>query len=125
MLARHQRLTTARFARTFEGGIILRHALLQGRMIRTEGDVLRAAFVAPRKLGPAVVRNRLRRRLGEVFRSVTRDRQAGALAGCDFIFIATPAAKTATPGQLGEAMDQLLRRATRQLHDRQPKENGE
>ena len=122
MLARNQRLTTVQFAQAFAGGTILRHALLQARIVRRHDDisVLRAAFVAPRKMGGAVVRNQLRRRLSEVFRAVTRNRKADALAGCDFIFIATPAARTATPEQLAGAIDQLLRRAARQL-----KENGE
>ena len=121
MLARNQRLTTTQFARTFAGGTILRHALLQARVHRRgdENKTLRAAFVAPRKMGGAVVRNRVRRRLGEAYRAVVSTRSPDTLASCDLIFIATPAVDRATAAQLVEAIDQLLRRAGRKM-----KENG-
>ena len=65
------------------------------------------AFAIGRAVGPAVVRNRLRRRLREVLRS--RDLPVGL-----YLVGLTPAAAGATSGQLADLVDDLLVR----LHDR-------
>jgi ribonuclease P protein component len=118
MLPRSQRLSTAEFALAFQNGRILRHPLLQLRAYRRaqstlSGGILRAAFVAPKKLGKAHVRNRVRRRVSEQFRlSPARAAlmETASLNGFDLIFMASPAVQQATSAQIEEAIAQLLRR---------------
>ena len=143
MLPRAQRLTTTAFAKAFREGRVLRHPLVQMRAHRrhknapksgaatgielqstlsvsssakSSSTVLRAAFVVPKKLGPATFRNHLRRRMSEAYLRVGQADaddvlQIGGLAGCDLIFVATPAASKAGFTELSEAISQLLRRA--------------
>ncbi|MFZ5661806.1 MAG: ribonuclease P protein component [Pseudomonadota bacterium] len=53
----------------------------------------------------AVVRNRLKRRLRELFRH-----RRPALAGGDYVIVARPACRDADAAALGAALDRLLRR---------------
>ena len=120
MLPRSQRLTVSKFAVAFNEGRVVRHPLLQLRVHRRRdgNTTTRAAFVVARKLGTAVLRNRVRRRLRERYRlSATRydARGQGNLAGCDLIFFANPATLEATTAQLDEAVAQLLQRASHQV----------
>jgi ribonuclease P protein component len=68
-------------------------------------DTVRFAVVAGKRVGNAVVRNRVRRRLREIAR------QLPIRAGLDLIFGARPAAATASFPELTAAMVDLLRRA--------------
>src|SRR5688500_16127379 len=116
MLPRSQRLTVSTFAVAFGEGRIVRHPLLNLRVHpRRDGSTaVRAAFVAAKKLGPATLRNRLRRRLRERYRlNPARFDARGRekLAGCDLIFLANAATVTAATAQLDEAIAQLLGRA--------------
>ena len=126
MLPRTQRLSTAQFNKAFEGGQILRHPLFQVRVLpREDGSgVVRAAFVAPKKLGKAAERNRLRRRLRERYRLLierrddqaqreANDREASLPIGCDLIFLISAAAGQALAGELDAALGQLMKRAAR------------
>lgn len=56
-----------------------------------------------RKVGPAVVRNRVRRLLKEMFR-----RLRSSLPDVDFVFIAKPEAAALAAGGLGALVDELL-----------------
>jgi len=87
----------------------------QSTLSRPATGNLRAAFVVPKKLGPATFRNHLRRRMSEAFSHVQKS--AGSeppfrdfLANYDLIFLATPAASNASFAQIGEAFSHLMRR---------------
>ena len=73
----------------------------------------RYGFVVSKRLGKAVARNRLRRRLREGVRPLT------VRPGWDVVLLARPPAATATYQQLREALVDLLTRA-RLLDRREP-----
>jgi len=64
----------------------------------------RVAYAVGRRVGPAVVRNRVRRRL----RAVTLAHRGELRPGGAYLFGATPAAATAPFAELDAAMAQLL-----------------
>ncbi len=68
----------------------------------------RVAFAIGRKVGPAVVRNRIRRRL----RALVRETTAPVLPGAYLVGVA-PGATTSSYGSLGASLDAALRQATR------------
>ena len=70
-------------------------------------DQTRFGFVVSKRIGGAVVRNRVRRRL----REAVRLRLAMVRPGWDVLFIARSPLATADFAQIGAAMEQLLRRA--------------
>ena len=118
MLPRAQRLTSREFETAFADARILRHPLLQLRVFRrNENGIVRAAFVAPKKLGGAVIRNRLRRRVRERYRlhPLRNDENwKRRMQSCDLIFLISPPALLASPETIDEALEQLLRRAQNQ-----------
>ena len=67
----------------------------------------RLGFTVTKKLGSAVVRNRIKRRLREAARLVFRD---GAAAGYDYVAIARPASLTADFSTLLDDMKRALLR---------------
>ena len=127
MLVRGERLNTASFSVAFANGRVLRHPLMQVRVFQSSISLrqskgqtqeralkIRVAFVVPKKMGKAVRRNRLRRRVREQYRLHSlRAELRSTLRGCDLIFVMAPLALTAEPAQLVEALSQLLRRASR------------
>ncbi|MGC5053802.1 ribonuclease P protein component [Micromonospora sp. DT48] len=73
--------------------------------VETESPpVSRAGFVVSKAVGPAVVRNRVRRRL----RHLTRERLADLPAGSTLVVRALPAAAEATYQRLGADLDAAL-----------------
>jgi ribonuclease P protein component len=73
----------------------------------TDLDVTRCGFVTSKRLGSAVRRNRVRRRLREIVRPLLPRIPAGR----DLVLVARPAAAHADMPALREAVLQLLTRA--------------
>jgi ribonuclease P protein component len=70
-------------------------------------EVTRCGFVVSRKVGKAVERNRIRRRI----REAVRLRYCCIRPGWDFVFIARPPIGRATFAEIGRAVEALLRQA--------------
>lgn len=85
------------------------HPLLIALIAHTpdgRGPSGRVAFIAGKKLGGAVMRNRCKRVLRETAR-----RAGGPWAGHDVLLIARPGTATASPQDLDRAIDSVLTRA--------------
>lgn len=90
------------------------HALVRIRWLANNEPSRRAGFVVSKKVGNAVVRNRVRRRLREALRAILAE-----YATCpkslpeafDVIIIAKPAAATANYWQLKAALEHTLVRS--------------
>lgn len=82
--------------------LIIRHAPRAAR------QGARFGFTVSRRVGNAVVRNRVKRWLREATR-----REAGSLQGIDVVFIARPSAATAGYHALREQVARALRRLER------------
>jgi ribonuclease P protein component len=67
----------------------------------------RSGFVVGRRIGNAVARNRVKRRLREAVRA----RYAGLASGFDLVWIARPPIATAEFAAIGAGVDEVLRRA--------------
>ena len=93
------------FARLAEGGVVRRHPLLVGRFVRTDLDQTRFGFATGKRLGGAVVRNRVRRRIREVLRVMAPSFQPG----WDVLIIARPAIVEADQDALVGAIRRVLR----------------
>jgi ribonuclease P protein component len=120
MLPRAERLDRSAFARAFENGRVWRHPLLTIRAYRRDGSdaiaapiarvpVARAAFAVPRKVGKATQRNRMRRRVREVYR-LSQWRQEARLVRFDLVFMIGHAAATASDVAIKTALDEQLGR---------------
>ena len=94
------------FAALQERGTIRSHPLLAARVLRTELETTRFGLATGRKLGSAVVRNRVRRRLREAIRAMAPSFQPG----WDVLVIARPAIVEADHATLVEALRRLLAR---------------
>lgn len=70
-------------------------------------DPARVGFIVGKRVGGAVVRNRVRRRLREIMRRKLRSIQPG----WDLVIIARPPAAAALSAELARDLDALLRRA--------------
>ncbi|WP_432049623.1 ribonuclease P protein component [Verrucosispora sp. NA02020] len=82
----------------------------------SSAPVSRAGFVVSKAVGPAVVRNRVRRRL----RHLTRERLAALPAGSTLVVRALPAAADVTYQRLGADLDAALA-AARAGRERRPR----
>jgi len=94
------------FAALQGGGTVRSHSLLVVRVRRTDLEVTRFGLSTGRKLGGAVVRNRVRRRLREALRVMAPSFQPG----WDVLIIARPPAIAADYRTLAGALQNLLRR---------------
>jgi ribonuclease P protein component len=105
-----RRLTRAAdFDRVRKEGRVSRGTLITlGVLLNETGAGVRAGFVTSRKVGGAVVRNRIRRRLREIFRQHQRD----VVAGAWIVTIASPRAARATYRALEDEWLRLASRAS-------------
>jgi ribonuclease P protein component len=108
--ARSPALETVRGARSFDAlqrsAQVRAHPLLLARYVSNGRTTVRWAFATGRRLGGAVVRNRVRRRLREGARAVTRR----VREGWDIMLIARPGSAAATSRELHAAIVDLVRR---------------
>ncbi len=119
MLASHHRLTaTGEFSQTVRRGQRAGGPLLVVHLLVPSGEAggaaparagARAGFVVSRAVGPAVIRNRVKRRL----RHLTREHLAALPDSALLVVRALPSAATADSGELGAELARCLRRACR------------
>ena len=105
---------TLRVARSLRGdGMVVLHAAPADLADPSDADSRasspRVGFVVPRAVGPAVTRNRVRRRL----RHLLRDRLDRLPAGSRLVVRVLPAAASASSAQLAGALDRALARMVR------------
>ena len=93
------------FARLAEGGVARSHPLLVGRFVRNDLDQTRFGFATGKRLGGAVVRNRVRRRIREALRVMAPSFQPG----WDVLIIARPGLVEADQDALVAALRRVLR----------------
>jgi ribonuclease P protein component len=94
------------FAALQGAGTIRSHPLFSARFLRTDLETTRFGLSTGRKLGGAVVRNRVRRRLREVLRAMAPSFQPG----WDVLIIARPAILDTDHETLVGALRRLLQR---------------
>lgn len=95
----------SQYSRVFRRGKAFRHPLLVLRALPNGLEVSRTGLVVGRKVGKAVVRNKVRRRLRECLRV------APLQVGWDLVFISAPEAAKANYQALDQAVQELLSRA--------------
>jgi ribonuclease P protein component len=95
------------FATLQSEGAVRAHPLLLARFVRTDLGTTRFGLSTGRKLGGAVVRNRVRRRLREALRVMAPSFQPG----WDVLIIARPGLVEADHDALVGALHRVLRRA--------------
>lgn len=94
------------FEKVFTGGKRASHNLVRITVLKVdEGDPGKVAFVAPRRLGNAVFRNRCKRVLREAARECNLPRD-----GHKVILMATRSTHDAHPTQVATAITSLLQR---------------
>jgi len=94
------------FEKVFSHGRRLSHKLVRMTVLRCdEGGLGRVAFVAPRRLGNAVFRNRCKRVLREAART-----SGLPLEGAQVILFATKLTFESSPVDVSRAVSQLLER---------------
>lgn len=109
-MKRRLRLTRqADFDRSIRGGRRLSSASLALFVRDNEVGRLRVGFAVSRRLGNAVVRNRVKRRLRELVRSVDGD----GLSGQDVVIVARPPAADASYEALRKELSDLWMRVRR------------
>jgi ribonuclease P protein component len=100
-------VSEADFRRVRHEGRSWAHPLLVVHARRSDGAHFRAGVSVGKRVGGAVRRNRLRRRVRELLRARLRELNPG----WDVVISARPPAVSASFAELGDAVDQLLRRA--------------
>ncbi len=97
------------FGRVFSGGKRANHRLVRMTVLRqSEGGPGRVAFVAPKRLGNAVFRNRCKRVLREAAREASFPKD-----GFDVLFFATKGTHDAHPHEVARAIASLMGRFER------------
>ena len=105
-MGREERLRkNAEFAAVYDQGRTWADSFVVLKSLPNGLECNRYGFVAGKRLGKAVVRNRVKRLLREVARSIPTK------SGWDIVFIGRNQAATANYHQLGAAVAGLLRRA--------------
>jgi len=116
MLPRDQRLRAREdFQRVYRSGRGWAHPLMVLHVVQRPAGK-RAGFSISKKVGNAVVRNRLRRRLREIVRSHV----PGWKEGLDAVFVARPDAAAAPFEELAAVVAELARRARLVREPEQP-----
>ena len=95
----------AQFQAVYDGGRTLANRHVVVKVLPNELDISRYGFTVSRRVGKAVVRNRVKRRLREIIR------RTGLRPGWDFIIIARTPAARAEYGELAGAVRKGLDRA--------------
>ncbi|HEX8917887.1 MAG TPA: ribonuclease P protein component [Chloroflexota bacterium] len=108
MLPREHRLTRSRdFVRVRRRGRSVGSGLATLYIVPAENDTVRVGFSVSKRVGKAVIRNRVKRLL----REAVRRQLLSIRPGCDLVFIARPSAAQATYRQVLDAVSYLLRRS--------------
>lgn len=108
MLASRYRLRlNADFQRVRHEGKTWTHRLIVMSAAPNRRDYSRFGFAASKRVGKAVIRNKVRRRM----REVVRLKRQTIRAGWDLIFVARFSAAQATYAQIERAVDDLIKRA--------------
>ena len=94
------------FASIQRAGIARSHPLLLVRLLRTDLPATRFGFATGRNLGGAVVRNRVRRRLREILRSMSPSLRPG----WDVLVVARTGIVAADRAALTDALERVLSR---------------
>jgi ribonuclease P protein component len=116
--AEHRLRTAAEFRQAVRrgnraGGPLLTVHLMGPIVDKATSRPTRVGFVVAKAVGPAVVRNRVKRRL----RHLVRDRLTTVPDGSLLVIRAHPAANGADSCELGAELDRCLERATARLSD--------
>jgi ribonuclease P protein component len=107
MNRRHRLARSEEFQRVRRQGRSWSHPLLVLLTVRNDLGCARFGFLVSKRIGKAVVRNRVRRRLREAVRA-----RLGCIAvGWDIVLIARAPIIQADFWHIGEALDSLLQRA--------------
>lgn len=93
------------YALVYGKGSSLASPLLVVKILRNSLPLSRYGFSVSKKVGNAVMRNRIKRWLREILR------ETNLIAGHDIIFIVRPAASATDYRELKKAVEQLLNRA--------------
>jgi ribonuclease P protein component len=108
VLPRSHRLRLSKeFKQVYTYGRAYVHPLMILYVYRTGGPSLRMGFSIGKKLGGAVMRNRMKRRLREACRS----RLNRLPKGYDLVFVGRKALQTASWEDMRQAIDELLEKA--------------
>ncbi|HLM78667.1 MAG TPA: ribonuclease P protein component [Rubrobacteraceae bacterium] len=109
--------TSPEFERVYRKGSVSRGRLLSVHVLpNPSGSIPRLGLSVSKKVGSAVKRNTVRRRLKEIFRS-SLNRLPGNL---DFVISARPASAEATFEELSEEFQRLLAKLTKDVVTREP-----
>lgn len=119
MKRRHRLTDKERFRLVRQTGTSYTHPLLVLCLLPNGLPISRAGFTVSRRLGKAVERNRVRRRMSEAVRLIW-DLVA---PGWDAVWIARPASRAADFSELHEACIRLLKRG-RALQTAEADRNG-
>jgi len=103
----HRLRHAADFQRVRDQRRAWRHPLLVLYVAPNDGQATRLGISVGRRVGNAVVRNRVKRRV----REAVRHRYAQLVPGQDLVFIARPPAAASSWPELRDATEELLRRA--------------
>ena len=109
----HRLLSSAQFRAVYERGRKFSTPFFSAFILRTDCEWQRLGLTTTRKIGDAVLRNRCRRRLREVFR--LRDQSYLAGAGFDVVLNLRTSAASAEYKDVVAALEQTLHRYRQSL----------